>query len=139
MALGAAGSLELDRAAGLLASQASEGRGLGEILSAAPGLSPEVGAYLSLAERTGEGKAAKDRKDGKDRKEKKAGVQHGHATRFRLKEAGLALEEWVGFYADDQVQVTGGSAGLAGLALPGDSHAQPVGRASGNLGPVGSK
>jgi type IV pilus assembly protein PilC len=53
VALGAAGSLELDQATELLAGQASEGRGLGDVLLQAPGVSPEVAAFLTLAERTG--------------------------------------------------------------------------------------
>jgi type II secretory pathway component PulF len=54
VALGAAGSLELDRMCQLLTSEAGEGRGLGEILAHTPGVSPEVAAFLALAERTGD-------------------------------------------------------------------------------------
>jgi type IV pilus assembly protein PilC len=54
VALGTAGSLELDRASAQLGAQASEGRGLGDVLTQAPGVSPEVAAFLTLAERTGD-------------------------------------------------------------------------------------
>jgi len=54
VALGAAGSLDLDQAASRLSDRASEGRGAGAVLSEAPGVSAEVAAYLSLAERTGD-------------------------------------------------------------------------------------
>jgi type II secretory pathway component PulF len=54
VALGAAGSLELERASDLLAGQATEGRGLGDLLTRMPGVSPEVAAFLALAERTGD-------------------------------------------------------------------------------------
>lgn len=53
VALGASGSLELGRAADSLASRASEGSGLGDLLSHAPGVSAEVAAFLKLAEGTG--------------------------------------------------------------------------------------
>jgi len=53
VALGAAGSLEIDRASGDLARRASEGGGLGEVLATVPSVPPEVAAYLSLSERTG--------------------------------------------------------------------------------------
>ncbi len=53
VALGAAGSLEIDRASQDLAARASEGGGLGEILGRVPSVPPEVAAYLSLSERTG--------------------------------------------------------------------------------------
>ena len=54
VALGAAGSRELDRAAMSLVAGAVEGRGLGDVLSKAPVVSPEVAAYLALAERSGD-------------------------------------------------------------------------------------
>lgn len=54
VALGAAGSRELDRASEKLTDQATEGRGLGEVLSAAPAFSPEVASFLALAERSGD-------------------------------------------------------------------------------------
>jgi type II secretory pathway component PulF len=54
VALGAAGSRELDRASETLTAQASEGRGLGDVLSAAPAFSPEVASFLALAERSGD-------------------------------------------------------------------------------------
>jgi type II secretory pathway component PulF len=53
VALGAAGSRELDLAAETLLSQASEGMGLGDLLSRAPVVSAEVASFLALAERTG--------------------------------------------------------------------------------------
>ncbi|HLY72969.1 MAG TPA: type II secretion system F family protein [Planctomycetota bacterium] len=54
VALGAAGSRELDRVAGWLSSRASDGLGLGDVLSKAPGVSLEVASFLSVAERTGD-------------------------------------------------------------------------------------
>jgi type II secretory pathway component PulF len=53
VALGAAGSLEIDRASSELAGRASEGGGLGEVLGRVPSVRPEIAAYLSLSERTG--------------------------------------------------------------------------------------
>src|SRR6185436_17129478 len=54
IALGAAGSLELDRVADHLTASASEGRALGDVLASAPGVSPEVANFLGVAERTGD-------------------------------------------------------------------------------------
>jgi len=54
VALGAAGSRELDGVASTLVSRAVEGRGLGDILSGAPGVSPEVASFLAIAERSGD-------------------------------------------------------------------------------------
>ncbi|HLY11534.1 MAG TPA: type II secretion system F family protein [Planctomycetota bacterium] len=54
VALGAAGSRELRRAADELGALASEGLGLGEVLARAPGVSSEVAEFLGLAERTGD-------------------------------------------------------------------------------------
>jgi type II secretory pathway component PulF len=54
VALGAAGSREMIRAADALAAGAAEGMGLGEVLSRTPGISPEVASFLSVAERTGD-------------------------------------------------------------------------------------
>jgi type II secretory pathway component PulF len=53
VALGAAGSLDLDRAAESVTALATEGRSLGEVLRAAPGVSSEVSKFLEVAERTG--------------------------------------------------------------------------------------
>ncbi len=53
VALGAAGSLEIDRASPEVSRRAAEGGGLGEVLGRVPSVPPEVAAYLSLSERTG--------------------------------------------------------------------------------------
>jgi type II secretory pathway component PulF len=53
VALGAAGSLELDRAAQDLQGQALEGGGVGDILGKLPLVPAEVAAFLSLSEKTG--------------------------------------------------------------------------------------
>ena len=54
VALGAAGSLELDRAPDSITARASEGRGLGEVLAGAPGVTTEVARFVEVAERTGD-------------------------------------------------------------------------------------
>jgi type II secretory pathway component PulF len=54
VALGAAGSRELDRAAERLLAGSTEGQGLGEVLARAPGISSEVASFLAMAERSGE-------------------------------------------------------------------------------------
>lgn len=54
VALGAAGSLDLDRAADSVIARASEGRSLGEVLAGAPGVSAEVSQFLEVAVRTGD-------------------------------------------------------------------------------------
>jgi type IV pilus assembly protein PilC len=54
VALGAAGSLELDHVTARLAQRASDGRRIGDVLSEAPVVSREVAAFLTLAERSGD-------------------------------------------------------------------------------------
>jgi type IV pilus assembly protein PilC len=54
VAMGAAGSREMDRAAALLTARATEGHGLGDVLSGAPGIGPEVASFLGVAERSGD-------------------------------------------------------------------------------------
>jgi type II secretory pathway component PulF len=54
VALGAAGSREMSRAADALAAGAAEGMGLGEVLSRTPGISSEIASFLGVAERSGD-------------------------------------------------------------------------------------
>ena len=54
VALGSAGSLQLDRAVSRLADRAVEGLGLGAVLSQAPAVSADVAEFLHLAERAGD-------------------------------------------------------------------------------------
>jgi type II secretory pathway component PulF len=53
VALAASGSLGLARASDRLRARAAEGAGIGDVLRDAPGVPPQVVAYLALAERSG--------------------------------------------------------------------------------------
>jgi type II secretory pathway component PulF len=58
VAIGAAGSRELDRAAEPLVAAAAEGLGLGGVLARAPVVPPDVAGFLALSERTGDAPGA---------------------------------------------------------------------------------
>ncbi len=60
LALGASGSLELERGAEGLRARAAEGAGLSGALKGAPVIPPQVVGYLALAERTGSPAQAAD-------------------------------------------------------------------------------